>query len=52
MQESTINKTAEDKYENDEILEEASEKLAAIIIAQIELNRNKDKNAYENKKRR
>jgi len=36
-----------DKYENKELLEEASDKLAAILIAQIEFNKNKDKNAYE-----
>jgi len=32
-------------------IEIAAEKLAAIIIAQIEFNKNKDKNVYEEKKR-
>jgi len=30
-----------------EVMEEAAERLAAILIAQIEFNRNKNKNIYE-----
>ena len=39
-----------DEYKDKESLEEASDRLAEIIVNWIELNRNKDKNAYEERK--
>jgi len=52
MQASKVNKTKENKNENTtkKIMEEAAEKLAVILIAQIELNKNKDKNIYEKRR--
>ena len=47
MKKSNIKKTEKDKYDNKEALEIASDRLAEIIVSWIELNRNKDKNAYE-----
>ena len=35
-------KNKKDKYEDKELLEEASDKLAKILIAQIEFNQNKN----------
>lgn len=39
-----------DKYKNEKLLEEASDRLAAIIINWIEFNKNKNKNTYEKRK--
>jgi len=52
MQEANIKKTEENKDENadKEIMEEAAEKLASVLITWIEFNRNKDKNAYEKRR--
>ena len=43
-------KEKKNKYENERLLEEASDKLASIMIAWIEFNKNKDKNVYEKRK--
>jgi len=53
MEESNIKKTKKNENEDTarEIMEEAAEKLATILIAQIEFNENKDKNAYDEKRK-